>query len=70
MIDMIDNRIRQPTFKNIKTSPVFIIGCDRSGTTLLRLMLIQSQVLYNSDSDIVDVVFQVKRSLFALRIES
>lgn len=28
------------------TGPVFIVGCDRSGTTLLRLMLIQSPVLH------------------------
>ena len=27
-------------------SPVFIVGCDRSGTTLLRLMLTQSNVLH------------------------
>jgi hypothetical protein len=27
-------------------SPIFIVGCDRSGTTLLRLMLNQSSMLY------------------------
>lgn len=27
-------------------SPIFIVGCDRSGTTLLRLMLIQSPILH------------------------
>ncbi|MDY7020841.1 MAG: sulfotransferase [Cyanobacteriota bacterium] len=27
-------------------APIFIIGCDRSGTTLLRLMLIQSSILH------------------------
>lgn len=27
-------------------SPIFIVGCDRSGTTLLRLMLIQSSELH------------------------
>lgn len=29
-----------------RKSPVFIVGCDRSGTTLLRLMLTQSKVLH------------------------
>ncbi len=28
------------------SSPVFIVGCDRSGTTLLRLMLIQNPTLH------------------------
>lgn len=43
---MINSQIEQPQAINIKTSPIFIIGCDRSGTTLLRLMLNQSSVLY------------------------
>lgn len=42
---MINSEIKQPKATNTK-SPVFIVGCDRSGTTLLRLMLNQSRVLY------------------------
>ncbi|CAD5918919.1 sulfotransferase family protein [Planktothrix agardhii] len=30
----------------MEKSPIFIVGCDRSGTTLLRLMLIQSPILH------------------------
>jgi hypothetical protein len=46
---MTNSQVSQPTTKTINISnksPVFIVGCDRSGTTLLRLMLNQSSVLY------------------------
>ena len=36
-------------------SPIFIVGCERSGNTLLRLILNQSPVLYiPSESGFLD----------------
>ena len=43
---MINSEIKQPKAINTKTSPVFIVGCDRSGTTLLGMMLNQSPMLH------------------------
>lgn len=43
---MMDSQIRQSSTTTINTAPVFIVGCDRSGTTLLRLMLNQSPLLF------------------------
>ena len=43
---MLGSPIQHSQNKTISTSPIFIVGCDRSGTTLLRQMLNQSPVLY------------------------
>lgn len=43
---MIVSQMQSPKNKIINTPPIFIVGCDRSGTTLLRLMLNQSSELY------------------------
>ncbi|TWT88690.1 Sulfotransferase domain protein [Pseudobythopirellula maris] len=41
----------------MSSNPIFIVGCDRSGTTLLRLMLIQhSQVAILRESNFLSVV--------------
>lgn len=43
---MIDSQIQHSSTTALNTFPIFIVGCDRSGTTLLRLMLNKSPVLF------------------------
>ena len=61
---MSDRQITQPTATNIKTSPIFIVGCDRSGTTLLRLMLNQSRVLHITPETEFLVPLQKNQALY------
>ncbi|MGL5944013.1 MAG: sulfotransferase [Waterburya sp.] len=62
---MTNSRISQPITTTINVnvpnkSPIFIVGCDRSGTTLLRLMLNQSPVLRHLSTKKISSVGGIK----------
>ena len=61
---MISTQIEYQSKKTIDTSPIFIVGCDRSGTTLLRLMLNQSPSLYITPETEFLAVMQSKAAIY------